>query len=79
MNVAAADVIAFPRAHAPLRSSARPADAATGATLLAIWADRRRQRRGLRALLRQPDAVLADFGLTRAEAEHEAAKPFWRG
>lgn len=29
-------------------------------------------------LARLKDRQLTDIGLTRAEAEHEAAKPFWR-
>lgn len=36
---------------------------------------RARQRRALAAL---DDARLADLGLSRAAAEAEAAKPFWR-
>lgn len=38
------------------------------------WADRRRQRHALRQL---SDAMLKDIGLTRADVEGEAAKPFW--
>ena len=36
---------------------------------------RARQRRTLGEL---DDAMLKDIGLTRAEVEHECAKPFWR-
>jgi len=39
------------------------------------WADRRRQRV---ALARLDDRLLADIGLTRAQAAFEAARPFWR-
>lgn len=39
------------------------------------WHQRARQRR---ALARLTDRQLADVGLTRAEAEREAAKLFWR-
>lgn len=39
------------------------------------WEDRRRQRRALHYL---SDAMLKDIGLTRADVENEAAKPFWR-
>ncbi len=42
---------------------------------LARWTARARQRRGLREL---PDALLRDLGLSREQAETEAAKPFWR-
>lgn len=42
---------------------------------LEAWADRRRQRQVLSEL---DDHMLRDIGLTRAAAEHEASKPFWR-
>jgi uncharacterized protein YjiS (DUF1127 family) len=38
------------------------------------WFDRSRQRRALAEL---DDRLLRDIGLTRAQAEREAAKPFW--
>ncbi|TNC07151.1 DUF1127 domain-containing protein [Methylobacterium terricola] len=41
---------------------------------LELWADRRRERR---ALLRCPDSLLKDVGLSRADALREAEKPFW--
>lgn len=39
------------------------------------WLERARQRRELRQL---SDHMLKDIGLTRADVEAEAAKPFWR-
>ena len=42
---------------------------------LALWMARARQRRNLLAL---DDRALRDVGVNRAEAEAEAAKPFWR-
>jgi len=42
---------------------------------LELWAERRRQRR---ELLRLPDHVLKDLGISRAEALNEAGKPFWK-
>lgn len=36
--------------------------------------DRYRQRRALRGM---PEYLLKDMGLSRADAEQEAAKPFW--
>lgn len=36
---------------------------------------RARQRRALAEL---PDSLLADIGLSRAQAQEEAEKPFWR-
>lgn len=38
------------------------------------WAERRRQRRALETL---DDNMLHDIGLSRADVESEAAKPFW--
>ena len=43
--------------------------------LAALWRQRARQRR---QLLRLDDGLLKDIGLTRCDAETEAAKPFWR-
>lgn len=49
------------------------------AALLERFIQRWRRRRALRReLLPEPDSVLADAGFTRAEAEREASKPFWR-
>ncbi len=43
--------------------------------LLLVWQDRARQRHCLRRL---DDRLLKDMGLSRADVEHEAVKPFWR-
>ena len=43
---------------------------------LALWRERAHQRR---VLLTLDDHLLSDIGMTRAEAEVEAARPFWRG
>jgi uncharacterized protein YjiS (DUF1127 family) len=44
--------------------------------LVRLWKRRIVQRRELATL----DArMLRDIGVTRTEAQHEAAKPFWRG
>ena len=40
-----------------------------------LYIERQRQRR---ALLRLDDRMLRDIGLTRADVEREADKPFWR-
>ncbi|MCI4665617.1 MAG: hypothetical protein MRY74_12930 [Neomegalonema sp.] len=46
---------------------------------LRLWRARARHRAALRfELLAQPDSVLADCGMTREDAQREAAKPFWR-
>jgi uncharacterized protein YjiS (DUF1127 family) len=41
------------------------------------WIDRPLQRIALREIADDPH-LLSDLGLTREEALHEAAKPFWR-
>jgi uncharacterized protein YjiS (DUF1127 family) len=43
--------------------------------LLLTWHDRSRQRRHLRSL---SNHMLHDIGLSRADVEGEATKPFWR-
>ncbi len=43
---------------------------------LATWQDRTDGRHTLRKL---DDRMLRDIGISRADAEHEAGKPFWRG
>ncbi len=42
---------------------------------LVTWQERDRQRRHLASL---DDRMLRDIGISRADAEHEAAIPFWR-
>jgi len=37
-----------------------------------------RRRRGREALMQMTDVQLKDIGVTRMQAELEAAKPFWR-
>jgi len=41
---------------------------------LQCWSEVRRQRR---SLLELDDHVLKDIGLTRADVDYEASKPFW--
>ena len=45
------------------------------ARVIALWADRARQRRILATF---DDRLLSDIGVTRVEAERECEKPFWR-
>jgi len=45
-------------------------------TLAYSWRERSRQRRTLHRL---DDRMLRDIGLSRADVEYEASKPFWRG
>lgn len=67
-------IVPFPAAA--LRAAATDAPPLLG--LPRRWLARLRARSELRALLRQPDSVIADCGLTRARAAREARKPFWR-
>jgi uncharacterized protein YjiS (DUF1127 family) len=48
---------------------------ARGLAVLRTWEQRSSGRRALRHL---DDRLLKDIGLSRAEAEWEARKPFWR-
>lgn len=59
--------LAAPAGH--LRGMARMA------VELQMMAARARSRRALREL---PDELLKDIGLSRADIEREASKPFWR-
>ncbi len=43
--------------------------------LLIEWQERERQRHHLREL---DDRLLRDMGISRADVEYEASKPFWR-
>ena len=43
--------------------------------LLIAWQERERQRHHLREL---DDHLLRDMGISRADVEYEASKPFWR-
>ncbi len=46
-----------------------------GFNLLYTWQDRAQERTRLAAI---EDHLLSDMGISRAQADHEAAKPFWR-
>src|SRR4051812_20476157 len=46
-------------------------------TLIAVWAERSRQRRALAEMVELSPHLLADIGVSRAQARKEAAKPFW--
>ncbi len=43
--------------------------------ILVLWHERARQRR---RLLQLDDRMLKDIGVSRADAVHEASKPFWQ-
>jgi len=50
---------------------------AVAAPHVARWSAFWRRLSTRRALLNLTDAQLADIGITRAEANHEALRPFW--
>ena len=54
-------------------ASSRPAPVADESRWLLFW----RRLGTRRALLRLTDAQLRDIGLTQAEANREALRPFW--
>jgi uncharacterized protein YjiS (DUF1127 family) len=75
------------RALSNLRTAARPAPpldiSLKGLSALIVkvsdtlldWQERARQRHRLGEM---DDHLLRDIGLSRADLEHESAKPFWR-
>lgn len=65
------NAVATGRARAAARAPARPGLRA----LLREWVRRWRQRRRLEDL---DDRMLRDVGVTRADAEREARRPFWQ-
>jgi len=63
------------RGHRVLSGDSLWAGAGRIATALSVWLDRSRERH---ALLGLGDLQLRDIGISRAEAEGEGDKPFWR-
>jgi uncharacterized protein YjiS (DUF1127 family) len=63
-----------PTPEVDLRSAVRRGLIRVAEAFLA-WHDRARERR---ALMQLSDHMLRDIGISRAEAQGEAAKPFWR-
>jgi uncharacterized protein YjiS (DUF1127 family) len=61
--------------YALTRPAASGGFASAALRALRTWMERDRQRASLAAL---DDHMLRDIGLTRADAEAEAAKAFWR-
>ncbi|NNE23209.1 MAG: DUF1127 domain-containing protein [Rhizobiales bacterium] len=61
----------------PTQAAARPKQTRLEKIIATFvtWQNRETQRRHLHNL---DDRLLADMGITRADAEHESRKPFWR-
>ena len=59
------------------RSAAQSASAAAG-RILAMLREWRRRSRDRASLATLDDRMLADIGITRADAEYLSDKPFWR-
>lgn len=77
----ASDSISEPRASQSARGFIgflRALDSALSTALntLSIWDRRHRDRQHLASL---DHRMLRDIGITSADVEHEASKPFWRG
>jgi len=85
-KIESASVIALPRTGAlpaavpgALAAGARSARGLGTALVRLVdtlldWQDRARERRHLSGL---DDRLLRDIGLSRADVDHEVAKPFW--
>lgn len=76
LSLQSTDCIARNKTHDWRRSLAGLIDEATGT--VRIWLIRHRTRRALRDIAEWNAYRLTDIGLSRAEAFHEASKPFWR-
>jgi uncharacterized protein YjiS (DUF1127 family) len=64
----------FARKALPLRLRPGPAWTRRAIELILDWQEVARQRR---ALLKLDERLLKDIGITRADAEREASRPFW--
>ena len=62
-------------ARAPRRDRGLQKFASVAVDRLLRWQELARQRR---ILLTLDERMLKDIGITRADAEHEAGRPFWR-
>ena len=69
------DLYLPPKAYAVWRRKETLPPLVAGLMLIAGWIERARQRKALAAL---DDHTLRDIGITRADAQREAQKPFWR-
>lgn len=66
---------AVPRISVTSPASRARSWSGTAFSKLAQWHERAMQRRQLSEL---DDRLLADIGVTRIDAGHESAKPFWQ-
>jgi len=71
----ATSILSTPHGHRSFAGADLGASTLRALTCLETWLDRIEQRHALRHL---PDATLRDVALTRADADREAEKPFWK-
>ncbi len=69
------NAIIYQTAHGRFTRTAGPGLVQRLVDRLLTWQRRANERRHL---MRLDDRMLADMGITRADAEHEYRKPFWR-
>ena len=67
--------IKWPASFHPSRWAVPAASVSNLVTSLLVWLERARERRQLLSL---SDRALQDFGRSRADADAESFKPFWR-
>ncbi len=65
----------LPNRPRPIHPDRRPGPVQRVIERLLTWQRRANERRHLMQI---DDRLLADMGITRADAEHEYRKPFWR-
>jgi uncharacterized protein YjiS (DUF1127 family) len=70
--------LAIPGARSHARSSRLAWVVAEVRAVFRVWRQRSRYRRELARLRRSGPHLIDDIGLSQAEAEREAATPFWR-
>jgi uncharacterized protein YjiS (DUF1127 family) len=82
MSILLTDTLSIPPPQAaeparPLHQSSSGTSPLAGPPSWWNWLDRPLQRIALREIADDP-RLLSDLGLTREQALHEAARPFWR-
>ena len=68
----------IPGGYPPIQQDGSSSPTVRWMDAVRIWSARCRERRALRELMALGDHLLEDIGVTRQEAQREAAKPFWQ-